>query len=111
MNVELSLITNKKLQHSDIWWRSPFHRHHAGAVRIRPVAAPHHRPDGRRLPLRQLRRLLHRRRPVCGERVCVFVPASATRQQDATAPGLTEFTATRRKAQTVVSVTIPSFHI
>lgn len=77
----------------------PSHRYHAGAVLVRPVAAPHRRTDARRLPLRQLRRLLHRHRPVCGECGCIFVPAAATPQQDTRAPGLTEFTAVCRKVQ------------
>lgn len=58
------------------------HRHDAGAVCIRPVAAPHHRTDPWRLPVRELWRLLHRNGAVCGERGCVFVPATATPQQE-----------------------------
>lgn len=86
----------------------PSHRYHAGAVLVRPVAAPHRRTDARRLPLRQLRRLLHRHCPVCGECGCIFVPAAATPQQDTRAPGLTEFAAVCRKVQEQVSVTPPT---
>lgn len=61
---------------------TPPHRHDAGAVCVRPVAAPHHRTDPWRLPLRELWRFLHRDGAVCGERGCVSVPATATPQQE-----------------------------
>lgn len=65
------------------------HRHHAGTLLLRPVAAADSRTDCWGLSVRELWPFVHRGRSVCDECRGFRVPAAATPHKDRGAKGLT----------------------